>query len=1107
MASNAELALSYLDQARESQDPDVIDTAVELCQRVVDAIPVYHPDRPVHLHNLSLALRMRFEHAGSLDDLEPAIAASRRALGEVSGNDPNVSAYRHNLAMGLWLRYGKTGKPDDLAEAIGVARRGSAGLEPGRSMCLSMLGIALYSRFRSSGSKPDLDEAITLIRTVAAQPGQTRMLAVLTSALFSRFEQGNDLADLDEAVAASLTIADAVPPGHPSWITALTNLSAFLRFRSKHSRGMADIDRAIGYGLQALEASATGGSDVAAVLGNIAMALRTRYERTSSLTDLEEAVAYARAAVESDSDNNAETVRLLQNLAAVLIIRYERLTEAGDLDEAITAARTAARLVRTDAPERPVVASILGSALRGRFEATGVLSDLDEAIAAHWQAVATTRQEDRQRAQRLADLAVALIRRFSRTNAKSDIEQAVTCAREASAAGPADRAYVSSVLGHVLIMRHQRTSAAADLNEAVIALRSAVRQAPEGHADRAQYLTTLGHALYQRFRRERAAADIAEAIRIQQEAIDAAPLESDSRAAALTNLALALAEDGRLGEAITLARAALREFPPGHRRHASSNSLLGRLLQANGELEEAFACYATAATAPHAEPSVVVKASWEAGAIIARSSPARAADLVETALRIRVESTSRRMRRDYLQHTLGTDGGGLAADAAALALAAGSPERALRLLELGRGMMFSQALDTRDELTDLRAGHPDLAARFVDIREQLDQPENPFGGAADRHTLARAFDAALAEIRALPGFADFLLPAEIDLSCAAEGPIAVVNTSRFGCAAILVTSYGIKALPLPELDDVLGQIDDFFHALETSNQNALHAVLEWLWDAAAEPILDAIGCDRTPGARWPRLWWVASGPVGFLPLHAAGYHRRRGRSVLDRVISSYTPTIRSLQYARGRMVPAAVSGALVVSMPTTPGMAEPLPHVSAEATEVCRRVPGSTLLSNVPGTGFSGLATKSNVLFHLDSCAISHFACHASSHADPSQSGLLLDDHQSDPLTVSSLAPSGAGLAQLAYLSACQTAFTPAIELVDEAIHLPSAFQLAGYAHVVGTLWPVNDAVASFVAADFYAGLGDTSDSARALHHAVRGVRDDIPDVPSLWGAYLHTGA
>jgi CHAT domain len=87
-----------------------------------------------------------------------------------------------------------------------------------------------------------------------------------------------------------------------------------------------------------------------------------------------------------------------------------------------------------------------------------------------------------------------------------------------------------------------------------------------------------------------------------------------------------------------------------------------------------------------------------------------------------------------------------------------------------------------------------------------------------------------------------------------------------------------------------------------------------------------------------------------------------------------------------------------------------------------------------------------------------------------------------------------------------------AVRLADEAIHLTSAFQLAGFPHVIGTLWPIADRIAVAVASDFYDNLriGGTLDAGRAahaLHRSVRAVRDTIPATPSLWAAYLHAGA
>jgi CHAT domain-containing protein len=61
----------------------------------------------------------------------------------------------------------------------------------------------------------------------------------------------------------------------------------------------------------------------------------------------------------------------------------------------------------------------------------------------------------------------------------------------------------------------------------------------------------------------------------------------------------------------------------------------------------------------------------------------------------------------------------------------------------------------------------------------------------------------------------------------------------------------------------------------------------------------------------------------------------------------------------------------------------------------------------------------------------------------------------------------------LAYLSACGTGRTQNNRFVDESIHLISACQLAGFRHVIGTLWEVNDQSCVDVARITYEGMKD----------------------------------
>ena len=69
---------------------------------------------------------------------------------------------------------------------------------------------------------------------------------------------------------------------------------------------------------------------------------------------------------------------------------------------------------------------------------------------------------------------------------------------------------------------------------------------------------------------------------------------------------------------------------------------------------------------------------------------------------------------------------------------------------------------------------------------------------------------------------------------------------------------------------------------------------------------------------------------------------------------------------------------------------------------------------------------------------------------------------------------------------------------------------MAGYAHVIGTLWSVDDEIAAEVASDVYPGLTasgpDAAAAAPALHRAVRKIRARHPTLPALWAAHVHVG-
>jgi CHAT domain-containing protein len=156
-------------------------------------------------------------------------------------------------------------------------------------------------------------------------------------------------------------------------------------------------------------------------------------------------------------------------------------------------------------------------------------------------------------------------------------------------------------------------------------------------------------------------------------------------------------------------------------------------------------------------------------------------------------------------------------------------------------------------------------------------------------------------------------------------------------------------------------------------------------------------------------------------------------------------------------------------------------------------------------------ATVEDVVTGMQECNWVHFACHGVQDiANPTKSALVLAGHTH--LTLSRITKLSLPHAELAYLSACQTA-TGAENLPEEAVHLTAGMLFAGYRGVIGTMWSIMDNDAPKVADAVYAHVFKESDpdptqAAIALHAAVEKLRNESKERMSFlsWVPYIHVG-
>ena len=504
---------------------------------------------------------------------------------------------------------------------------------------------------------------------------------------------------------------------------------------------------------------------------------------------------------------------------------------------------------------------------------------------------------------------------------------------------------------------------------------------------------------------------------------------------------------------------------------------------------------------------------------------------------------------------------GMSTNACIAFIEMGDPEAGITILEAGRGIMSNIAMRQHDRLLGLKEVSPSLHSQYIALRHSLSLPlptEKKQGeDAIARRTQDQAkFEEIEESIRRLPGLENFnqSMSAQQIRQLADRGPLVSFCVDVNRAFAIIVTKDGTESLPLPDLlwDDVKKMIPLVIGdtrlslwkpTMRAKANTKMRKLLAWLWDTAVKPVLSHLKLLQNESQLLlPRLWWVTSGTLGLMPLHAAGKGSKQAlENTYDHVVSSYASTFSALAFARGcqARVLSKQSGApnvTLITMPQTPART-PL-NVEAEAQAIRDAFTSSTPSDSKLFELCQPMAEEVQQRVRGSDVDIFHYSGHAEADLkDPANSALLFGSDPSapvpDPLPISRLrkydgvanietqAPS------LAYLSACCTAQQNDLKLLDENIHLAAIFQSLGFPAVIGTLWEADDKAAAFIAKVFYKKLIEITNASqetksdetredhivRALHAATAACRaakfgkaDGAKDV-LLWANFVHFGA
>ncbi|KAF5338199.1 hypothetical protein D9611_014594 [Ephemerocybe angulata] len=1068
------------------------------------------------LNEHGIAFASQFESTGALEDIAEAISAFQTAIRLAPEGHTELAGWLNNLGNAFLSRFERTGYVHDLGEALrtlGNAVDISPENDKDLPSRLSNLGNCFNRRFERDGHLEDVDKSIALHqRAVELTPeddleDRAAWLNNLGNAFTRRFEYLGDVHDIDEAISAQRRAIETTVEGHEELPCMLSNLGNSLWYRFEQTGGLADVVESISSLEHAIRITPEDHAELAPRLSNLANSFASRFRRNGILSDIAAAISATQKSVLLTPDDHPDLGARLSNLGNLFLARFDRTGETSDVTESIEAYRRTVDLTLEDHADMHIWLSNLGNALRTRFDKTRDLNDINEAVSVLRRAIKLTPVEHGYLPTYLSNLGISLMLRFEKTSTQehADIEEAISTLQNSVQLISEDSSILPSILNSLGASYRLQFNCGGDirsLEDSIATHQKAVQLAPTGHAELPSWMKNLGNALYKRF--------------------------------------------------------------TSSRTHSPA------------DLESCLCQISEAATCGFGSPHVRLDAAIRWAEILQLHKPL-SIDIIDAfdtalslvALTVGLEQTVER------RYTRLRAISGLPQEAASAAFRLGRLDKAIEWLEQGRCLVWAQLNNLRTPVENLRTHNGDLADEVEEVARKLDmagstqRPTSTDMSLLEKITvedqarghleLSTKWDRLLETVRAIPGYETFLMPSPCSTlirSLPEYGTVIVINVHKSRCDAIALSRSQDRPhhIPLPDFSlakanqyrgDIRneleswglrvrraeGSLDSDTEPSETrpirparlgrGGGSVVRDVLRNLWVEVVRPCIGSLGLaqsdDQSNREELPRIWWCPTGPLSFLPLHAAGiYGNVASESVLDHVVSSYIPTVSALSHRaqEAKSAHEVVSGLLLISQPNVPG-ASPIPGTTREVRVV--RELAETNRARVESLDGTSVTVEA-CLELMPRLSSIHLACHASqSTSEPLQSRFLF---HSGALDLATIMQRNLHNADLAFLSACQTS-SGEEKLPDEAVHLAAGMLAAGYRRVVATMWSIGDRHAPDLAKDFYEYLWSHSDtqipggfdgerSAYALHYAVQRLRNQLNDNGDksllAWTPYVHFG-
>ncbi|KAI9764585.1 MAG: hypothetical protein M1840_008314 [Geoglossum simile] len=1053
---------------------------------------------------LCRSLRERFLKLDQLQDLKLSVLYGQQAVDAVPAGDPNEKAYSVNLYESLRRRLEISHQPSDLEASIQCVQRivdskASGSSREAQAQLDLIQRLTVDFKRKTEGRipnhaeewlKPEYAEQEANTARIESNPREAGCLERCAEGYLVRYLTSGQMCDLQKSIQSARRLVDISTEDDPRRAEFLLKLSHTLELRGQELHSFADSLRAKAIAEDALAITPEDHPDRADRLSSLGTTQFNFHSQFGTLSDLENSI---------------------ENMQSAVSISLRKRSDCGSHCRMISCYH--------------IYLLQLGVVIGARFSFTGQLSDFEHSVVYIEEVesrISGSEVNSHTKAHCLGLLAGAYRQRYSVRLRIADLDQAIQIYRLSASIVSSDDSYRRGTymsLADTLWERYKISGCIDDIDGAIEHCKDVLLKSTGNIGRSTGCFQHLGMFYETKFFRTQQITDIGQSVQSFQQALEL--IEPD-----ITD-------------------------PEYHRVQVgigTSSSLLYKESRAEEDLDRSnLALYKVANFSIGLPPQLAFDAAvyliWNHVETKSWSSAAGQIDLLlEMLPKVILPSSS----RDDLQFFLRKTWHIFPLMPVAYLNGGGSSSAALGVLESCRGMILNLILNGRSEVSMLQEEQPDLWAEYIHCRDQISrlkldiipvfQVDATQSYAAKTHMRQKLYDnlqEVQTKIRQCPGHERFLLPPKgkeiTDL--ATNGPLVCFNIYEGVSLAFLVTSTGVEVLPITKFDgkymaqmlnlsnprryrakrdvEIIDSDDDENITTQGSEY------LEHLWINAVKPVLQKLGLLRkanSPSTKLPRIWWIGGGIMSLLPLGAAGIHTPGSmENTSSHVVSSYVPSLKMLQFLRNKLPLSLPPSAeerrlLVVSMPTTPGIYGSL-NTMGEVAAIKAHTAGLAQFTHMTQP------SKSDVSNSLRSCTLAHFACHGSVNSEePMKSSLILGNDTEERLSIGEIIDAIASKrARIAYLSACSTAEIKTNILVNEAIHLASAFQLAGFQHVVGTLWKADDSAAVAIASKFYELLFQEekitdSTVAYALHDAVLDYRNCNGGGVLKWASFIHMG-